>query len=193
MESATLYTNAGPLGAYSANLAGTWWGGTVSEGDTATAMSFDANDNTGIVEARYGTPQVVWQTVPAHIVPNANNTVRWQVRGGSHAEDTYLLWDTVSHSDPYGYAYQTACKVGLAGTFDGQFIGPTGANTVYMRARANIVGASSWTFVTTNERGVPVGGSEALTETLTVTPTGRRCRSRTPLLRKALLFRELGS
>ncbi len=167
----SLSTTAGPRGAYSANLAGTWWGGTVSEGDRAIAMSFDANDNVGIVEAQYGTPQVVWQTVPSHIVPNANNRVSWQVRGGSHAEETYLLWDTASHPDPYGYANQTACKVGLAGTFDGKFVGPAGASTVYMRAMAYVVSAGSWTYVNTDERAVPVGGSEALTETLPVTLT----------------------
>ena len=159
----TLSTSSGPLGSYSGSLAGTWWGGLLADGDGAKVMTFDNNNNAGYVQASYGTPQVVWQSVPLRIVPNANNTVSWLVRGGLHASATYLVWDTVSHADPDDYAYQTACMNGLAGPFEGDFIGPTGADAVYMRARSyvrNSLGSSPLAY--TDERAVPVGSAGTL-------------------------------
>ena len=156
----TLSSTSSPLGAYSASLAGTSWGGLIAEGDGAKVLTFDNNNNAGYVQTSYGTPQVEWQSVPLRIVPDAYNAVSWLVQGGLRASSSYLVWDTASHAGPDDYAYQTACQNGLAGPFVGDFIGPAGADAVYMRARGyvrNSLGSSTLAY--TDERAVPVGGS----------------------------------
>jgi len=105
-------------------------------------------------------PDIAIQSYPPVSAPRARVPIAWELGRGNTANETYVLWDTVSRVAQYDYAYHTDAQRGGLGVYNDAITIPDDVEAIYFKPYAEIDGQTVYAedeYVTPIRRAINVG------------------------------------